>query len=58
MKFLNMIKNEIRSLTYPSKEDLKKSTIVVIGSAIILSLLITADTNAVTTLIGFIINKF
>lgn len=53
---IKSIGNEIKSLSYPSKEKVKESTLVVMGTAIILSLFIAAETNAVTSFFSLIFN--
>ena len=56
--FPRQIEAEIKGLSYPSKEKVGRSTIIVLVSSVILSILITLDTSAVSYLCDLILKVF
>lgn len=55
--FFKSVNAEIKTLTYPTRKHVLLSTIMVLSVAVILSVLISLDTSAISEIFKLIINK-
>ena len=55
MKFLKSLKDEIKQVTWPSRKQLRKDTLVVIETSIIFGLMFYVMDTAIQSLFGWIL---